>query len=54
MFKAEKKDTRATSTNCVFMSIDVVLVSFFVNFRHTSHPFLVFLIFNFEQVNTDW
>ena len=28
MFKVKKKHTRAVSANCVFMSIDVVLVSF--------------------------
>ena len=49
MFKVKKKDTTATSTNCVLMSIDVILVSFFVNFGHISHRFLVIFI---EQVNT--
>ena len=43
MFKVKKKDTRVTSTKCVFMSIDVVMVSFLVNFRHISHRFLIFL-----------
>ena len=28
MFEVKKKDTRAASTNCVFESIDAVLVSF--------------------------
>ena len=28
MFKVKKEHTRATSINCVFMLIDVVLVSF--------------------------
>ena len=38
-----KKETRAASTNCIFMLIDVILVSFFVNFGHISCRFLVFL-----------
>ena len=45
MFKVKKKDTRATSTNCMFIATDVVLVSLFVN----SSVF----VFNFEQVNSD-
>ena len=44
MFKVKKKDTRDTSTNCVFMSIGIVLVSFFVNFGPISLRFLVFLL----------
>ena len=37
MLKVKKKENRVISTNCVFISIDVVLVSFFVNFGHISH-----------------
>ena len=44
MSKVKKKDTRTTSINCVFMSIEVVLVSFFVNFGHFSHRFLQILL----------
>ena len=44
MFKIKKKDAWATSINCVFMSIDIVLVSFFVNFGHNSDCVLVFLL----------
>ena len=54
MSKVKKKDTRAMSINCVLMSIGVVLVSFFVNFGHFFDCFLVIIIANFEQVNTDW
>ena len=55
MFKVKKEDTRAMSINCVFMSTDVILVPFFVNFEHNSLRFLVFFfIVNFGQVNTDW
>ena len=54
MLYVEKKDTRAMPTNCVFKSIGVVLVSFFVNFRHILHCFLGFLLLSLEQVNTDW
>ena len=43
MLKFKKKDTRAMSNNCVFMSTDVVLVSFYVNVGHILHYFLVFL-----------
>ena len=53
MLKVKKKDNRVTSTNCVFMSIDVILVSVFVNFEHFTLFSSVF-IFNFEQVNIDW
>ena len=51
MFKAKvkKKDTRARSINCVFMSIDVVLVSFFVDFGHISHHFPVFLLLTLNR-----
>ena len=48
----KKEDIRATSTTCVFMSIDVVLMSFFVNFGHTLQRSKVFIV-NFELVNTD-
>ena len=44
MLKVKKKDTRATPSNCVFMLINVVLVSSFVNFGHIPHRFLVFLL----------
>ena len=43
MLEVKKKGTRATSSKFVFMSIDVVLVSCFVNFVHISHCLLVFL-----------
>ena len=43
MFKVKKKDTRAMSINCVFMSIDIVLESFFVHFGDISDHLLVFL-----------
>ena len=43
MFKVKKKDARVTSANCIFISIDIGLVSFFVNFGHISHRFLIFL-----------
>ena len=35
MFIAKKKDTRAVSINCVFVSIDVVLVSLILDTFHT-------------------
>ena len=44
MFKVKKKDTRAMTINFVFVSVDVSLVSFFVNFGHILHRFLVFLL----------
>ena len=53
MFKVKKKDTRETSTNYMFMSINVVLVSFFVNLDVFT-PFSSVFILNFEQVNTNW
>ena len=49
MFKVKKKDNRVTLTNCVFMSIDIVLVSFFVDFGHISHRFLVFLFLTLNK-----
>ena len=48
------KDTRTTSINCVFMSIDVVLMSFLLILDIFQHHFLEFYIVNMEQVNTDW
>ena len=59
MFKDKKKDTRAKSINCVFMSMGVDLVSFVVNVGHNSHRFLVYLFVclffvSYEQVNTEW
>ena len=39
MFKVKNKHTRATSTNHVVISIDVVLVYFFVHFGHITHGF---------------
>ena len=50
MFKVTKKDTRGMSINFVLLSIDVFLVSFFINFGHIS-PFSSVFIVNFEQVN---
>ena len=44
MFRVKKKDTRATSTNCVFMSMDVIVVSSVVNVGHNLHRFVVFLL----------
>ena len=52
--KVKKKDIRASLNNCIIMSIEVVLVSFVVDFGHISYHSLVFLLFNFEQVNTNW
>ena len=52
MFNIKKKDTRGTSANCVFMSIDIVPGYFFVNFDFLSFS-SVFSV-NFEQVNTNW
>ena len=49
MSKVKKKDTEATSTNSMFMSIDVVLVSFFVNFGHISHLFPLFLFLTLKN-----
>ena len=49
MVKVKKEDTRATSTNCMFMSTDAVLVSFFVNFGHISQRFLVFLFLSLNK-----
>ena len=49
MFKVEKKDTGVMSTNCVFMSLDVALVSFFVNFGHILHCFPVFLMLTLNK-----
>ena len=49
MFKVKKKDTGATSINGVFMPINVALVSFFVNFGHISHRFLVFLLLTLNK-----
>ena len=49
MFKVRKKDTTAMSTNCVFMSIDVVIVSFFVNSGYISYCFLVFLLLTLNR-----
>ena len=49
MFKVKKKDTRATPTSCEFTSIDIVLVSFFVNFGQISYRFLVLFILNKYQ-----
>ena len=62
MFKDKKKDTRAKSINCVFMSMGVDLVSFVVNVGHNSHRFLfffflfvcLFFFVSYEQVNTEW
>ena len=42
--------TSATSTNCAVMSIDVIPVSFFVNFGHISHRFLVFLLLTLNKL----
>ena len=54
MFKVQKKDTRAASIT-VFMSVDFVLVSFFVNSSHISHrSFSNIFIVNFEQIDTNW
>ena len=50
MSKVKKKDTRVMSINCMFMSVDVILVIFFVNFGHFSQFFSNFIV-NFEQVN---
>ena len=36
--------TWCVCSECVFMSIDVVLVTFFVNFRYISRLFLLFLL----------
>ena len=33
--KVKKKDIRASLNNCIIMSIEVVLVSFVVDFGHT-------------------
>ena len=44
MLLVKKKIHQAMSTNWMFMSIHVFLVSFFVNFGHISHRFLVFLL----------
>ena len=54
MLRVKKKHTIATSTNCVFMSIDVILVSFLLilGMFHTI-PWCFFIV-NFEQVDTDW
>ena len=43
MMSVKKKDTTMMSVNCMFMSIDIILMSFFVNFGHFSHHFLVIL-----------
>ena len=53
MFKVKKKDTRAMSINCVFMSVDVILVSFLLILEYFA-PFSSIFIVNFEQVNTNW
>ena len=58
MFKVIKKDTIVKSINdinCVSKSVDVILVSVFVNFGYISHRFhtIIFTV-NFELVNTDW
>ena len=50
MLKVKKKYTRVMSSKCVFMSIDVVLVSFFfVKFGHFSHCFLVILLLTLNR-----
>ena len=49
MFKDKKKDTSATSINFGFMSIDIVLLSFFVNFGHILHYFPVFLLLTLNK-----
>ena len=43
MYKVKKK-TPDQRQQTVFMSINVVVVSFFVNFGHISHRFLVLLL----------
>ena len=48
MFKVKKKDTRAVSTNCVFMFIDVVLVPFLL-ILDISLRFLVFLLLTLHR-----
>ena len=42
MSEVKEKDTRATSINCVFMSIDIIL-GFFGSFGRISNCFAVFL-----------
>ena len=42
MSEVKEKDTRATSINYVFMSIDIVL-GFFGGFGHISNRFVVLL-----------
>ena len=49
MFKVKKNDTRATSVNYMFMSIDAVLVYFFVNLGHILNHFLVFLLLTLNR-----
>ena len=49
----KKKLFTQSDVNCVFTSIDVILVSIFVNLGHFT-PFSNIFIFNFEQVNIDW
>ena len=55
MFKVKKKNTRVTSTNCVFMPIEVIVsgVSFFKFWIYFTLLSTVFTV-TFEQVNTIW
>ena len=46
MFRVKKIDKKVASTNYVSISIDVILVTFFVNF---GHRFLVFLFLTLNK-----
>ena len=49
MFNGKKNDTRAMSISGMLMSVDVALVSFFVNFGNISHCVPIFLLLTLSR-----